>query len=154
MFGVLITLLTWLPSEAGVSNPSLVFTHQSHVTSLRTMAPDKNKKSRRARTPSGIRPRRLTRQRAPRFDRVALHLVIRLLGWRSRDPFSRNSPQRNMIVCRRGGNTMALSSCLHICDYRFVNPPKVSRKRKPLLENNMHSPTTWREPVWRRFPCH
>jgi len=32
------------------------------------------KKSRRGRTPCGIRPRRLTRQRAPRHGRAALHL--------------------------------------------------------------------------------
>src|SRR5208337_1226177 len=37
------------------------------------------KKSRRGRTPSGIRPPRLTRQRAPRTSRVALHLVFRRL---------------------------------------------------------------------------
>ena len=36
-----------------------------------------NKKSRRGRTPTGIPPRRLTRHRAPRPSRVALHLVIR-----------------------------------------------------------------------------
>jgi hypothetical protein len=35
------------------------------------------KKSRRGRTPESIRPRRLTRQRAPRHGRVALRLVIR-----------------------------------------------------------------------------
>jgi hypothetical protein len=39
----------------------------------------KQKKSRRGRTPLGIRPRRLTRQLAPRHSRVALHLVIRRL---------------------------------------------------------------------------
>jgi len=37
----------------------------------------KNKKSRRGRTPAGIRPRRLTLQRTPRKVRVALQLVIR-----------------------------------------------------------------------------
>ena len=36
-----------------------------------------NKKSRRGGTPCGIRPRRLTRQRAPRHGRVAPYLVIR-----------------------------------------------------------------------------
>ena len=44
------------------------------------MAPqENNKKSRRGRTPRGIRPRRLTRQRAPHQVRVALRLVVRRL---------------------------------------------------------------------------
>jgi hypothetical protein len=43
----------------------------------------KNEKSRRGRTPVGIRPRRLTRQRAPQSSRVALHLVIRQTSGRS-----------------------------------------------------------------------
>jgi hypothetical protein len=41
------------------------------------------KKSRRGRTPWGIRPRRPTRQRAPRPSRVALHLVVRPVGFKS-----------------------------------------------------------------------
>src|SRR4051812_48375445 len=46
----------------------------------------KAKKNRRGRTPGGIRPRRFTRQRAPRQDRVTLRLVIRLQS----DHFSTN----------------------------------------------------------------
>lgn len=38
-----------------------------------------NEKSRRDGTPAGIRPRRLTRQRAARYGRAALYLVIRRL---------------------------------------------------------------------------
>ena len=37
-----------------------------------------NKKSRRGLTPLDVEPRRLTRQRASRLSRAALHLVIRL----------------------------------------------------------------------------
>ena len=44
-------------------------------------APNPQKqKSRRGGTPEGVRPRRLTRQQAPRPSRVALHLVVRRLG--------------------------------------------------------------------------
>ena len=45
------------------------------------------KKNRRGRTPKGIQPRRLTRQRASRHCRAALHLVIR----RTLDPRTRSS---------------------------------------------------------------
>lgn len=38
----------------------------------------KNEKSRRGGTPGSVRPRRLTREQAPRRSRVAFYLVIRL----------------------------------------------------------------------------
>jgi hypothetical protein len=41
--------------------------------------PTQRKKNRRDKTPEGIRPRRLTLQRAPRHCRVALQLVVRRL---------------------------------------------------------------------------
>ena len=47
-----------------------------------TILHHRKQKSRRGGTPEGIRPRRLTLQRAPRQSRVALHLVIRQLRWR------------------------------------------------------------------------
>jgi hypothetical protein len=42
-----------------------------------TLPHSKRKKSRRGQIPSGIQPRRLTRQRGPRHCRVTLRLVIR-----------------------------------------------------------------------------
>ena len=47
-----------------------------------------NKKSRRDGTPEGIRPRRLTRQRAPRHGRVALYLVIRRFRWEAASDYA------------------------------------------------------------------
>jgi hypothetical protein len=44
-----------------------------------TLADGGKQKNRRGRTPKGIPPRRFTRQRASRYGRVALHLVIRRL---------------------------------------------------------------------------
>ena len=64
----------------------------------------KNEKSRRGRTPGGIRPRRLTRQRAPRQRRVALYLVIRQLRidfWRS--PAQTAIAPQHIIVWRAPG---------------------------------------------------
>jgi len=48
-----------------------------------------NKKSRRGRIPSGIRPRRLTRQPASRHSRVAFCFVIRQFRWKA----MRDGPQ-------------------------------------------------------------
>jgi hypothetical protein len=49
----------------------------SHGGEDRRAGPASKKKSRRGGTPPGIPPRRLTRRRAPRRSRVALHLVVR-----------------------------------------------------------------------------
>ena len=61
-----------LPFEIGRGPPSVVAAVPQH----------RKQKSRRGGTPEGIRPRRLTLQRAPRYGRVALYLVIRQLRWR------------------------------------------------------------------------
>jgi hypothetical protein len=52
------------------------------ITTIRCSS-SQEKKSRRGRTPWSIRPRRPTRQRAPRQSRVALHLVVRPVGFKS-----------------------------------------------------------------------
>ena len=61
-----------LPFEIGRGPSSVVAAVPQH----------RKQKSRRGGTPEGIRPRRLTRQRAPRHGRVALYLVIRQLRWK------------------------------------------------------------------------
>lgn len=61
-----------------------------------------DEKSRRGRTPLGIRPRRLTRQRALHFNWSALHLVVRRLPIAERTKFPVSA-----IILRCGvGKTM------------------------------------------------
>src|SRR5205085_11014916 len=63
----------------------------------------KRKKSRRGGTPEGVRPRRLTRQQAPRSVRVALHLVIRRPGLKIRaEPTSNRLQLRLVPYCTLG----------------------------------------------------
>ena len=59
----------------------------------------------------GIRPRRLTRQRAPRHGRVALYLVIRQLHGHSHDQLRRDFATRNNPRLLSGkGNTFFLDA--------------------------------------------
>jgi hypothetical protein len=63
----------------------------------------RNKKSRRGRTLWNVRPRRLTRQRAPRRCRVALHLVVRPARFKSSSEPTANSDQPHIrLIVPRG----------------------------------------------------
>ena len=59
------------------------------------------KKCRRVRTPQGIRPRRLTRQRDPRHGRVALHLVIRRFRWKTAIAYAGAFPVPELYAAER-----------------------------------------------------
>ena len=75
----------------------------------------RNKKSRRGGTPRGIRPRRLTRQRAPRPSRVAFYLVIRQLRFRfsyGAECESTPAPSTTFIVPRGTGKASEFFSDL------------------------------------------
>jgi hypothetical protein len=78
--------IAWLPARMppSVWATCCVMVGSSFVVEFPAVASvsrRQEQKSRRGGTPGGIRPRRLTRQRAPRRRRVALHLVVRPLRW-------------------------------------------------------------------------
>ena len=80
-------LYSTLPSDGRLTVPPLRFANPSPPSSwIRDLHPQvvkhawQTKKSRRGRTPEGIRPRRLTHQRAPRHGRVALYLDVRFVS--------------------------------------------------------------------------
>ena len=75
--------------------------------------PRNTKKSRRGGTPGGVRPRRLTLQRAPRQGRVALHLVIRRFHWQGCEPSAPRFSNRYNCTPPKG-NAIALLPFSHI----------------------------------------
>src|SRR4029077_17637564 len=81
-----------------------------------------NKKSRRGGTPWGVRPRRLTRQRASRHGRVALRLVNRLRKHRSDGAKGKipEAPHQPPIVRQQKGKASKFFCCARNFGIRYL----------------------------------
>jgi len=114
---------------------------------LRPLRNAGNKKSRRGQPPWGVRPRRLTRQRASPAWGGAPYLVIRPHHWKGRDPLRRDLPTASNYILLSGKGNRAVFLFLvgrHVGGRDRLEPhPALGPAPEPACRNRRSCPSSW-----------